>query len=112
MAKILRETRKKKWLEEEGQKQLMELSRCLICRGIELVLKTSDSNDDKKIQGSTQNDRMKIYKNAENWKTTGKKRTRSEGRKEWANRMDSVKLIYYKIQEWIEVEQTENPWPM
>jgi hypothetical protein len=112
MAKTLRERRKKEYLEEEAQKQFMYLSCCLICRGIELVLKTSELNDNKKIQGSTQNDRMKIYKNAENWKTTGKKRTRSEGRKEWANRMDSVKLIYYKIQEWIEVERTENPWPM
>ena len=109
MAKILRETRKKKWLEEEGQKQLMELSRCLICRGIELVLKTSDSNDDKKIQGSTQNDRMKIYKNAEKWKTTGEKKTRSEMDKGWENRMASVKLIYFKIQEWIKDGQTENP---
>ena len=109
MAKTLRERRKKEYLEEEAQKQFMYLSCCLICRGIELVLKTSELNDNKKIQGSTQNDRMKIYKRAENWKTTGKKRTRSEGRKEWANRMDSVKLIYYKIQEWIEVEQTENP---
>ncbi len=89
----------------------MELSRCLICRGIELVLKTSELNDDKKIQGSTQNDRMKIYKNAEKGKTTGEKSTRSEVDKGWANRMASVKLIYFKIQEWIKDGQTD-PWPM
>jgi hypothetical protein len=83
MAKILRETRKKEWLEEYAQKQLMDLSCCLICRGIELVLKTSELNDVKNIQGGTQNDRMKIYKNAENWKTTGKKRTRPEMDKGW-----------------------------
>jgi hypothetical protein len=89
----------------------MELSCCLICRGIELVLKTSELNDDKKIQGSTQNDRMKIYKNAENWNTTEEKRTRSEVDKGWANRMASVKLISFKIQEWIKDGQTD-PWPM
>jgi hypothetical protein len=99
MAKILRETRKKEWLEEEAQQQLMEMGCCLICRGIELVLKTSELNDDKKIQGSTQNDRMKIYKNAKNWKITGEKRTRSEMDKGWENGMASVKLIYFKIQE-------------
>jgi hypothetical protein len=44
---------------------------------------------------------MKIYKKAENWKTAGEKRTRSERDKGWKNRMASVKLIYSKIQEWI-----------
>ena len=112
MAKTLRERRKKEYLEEEAQKQFMYLSCCLICRGIELVLKTSELNDNKKIQGSTQNDRMKIYKNAEKGKTTGEKSTRSEVDKGWANRMASVKLIYFKIQEWIKDGQTENPWPM
>ncbi len=45
---------KEKRLEEEAQlqkeKELMELSQCLICRGIELVLKTSELNDDKNLK--------------------------------------------------------------
>ncbi len=50
MAKTLRERRKKEYLEEEAQKQFMYLSCCLICRGIELVLKTSELNDNKKFK--------------------------------------------------------------
>jgi hypothetical protein len=46
MAKELVDRRWKKRLEEEAElqkdKDMMELSRCLICRGIELVLKTSE----------------------------------------------------------------------
>jgi hypothetical protein len=80
----------------------MELSQCLICRGIELVLKTSELKDDKNLkthQGNAINDSMETYENSENWKRRGKKRRKLEVDKGWANRMASVKLIYLKVQE-------------
>jgi hypothetical protein len=76
----------------------MELSQCLICRGIELVLKTSELKDDTQ-QGNAINDGLETYKNSENWKRRGKKRRRLEAEKGWTNRMASVKLVYLKVQE-------------
>ena len=88
MAEELRKNRKKKRLEEEElvqkEKNMMELGRCLICRGIELVLKASELDDDDKN---------------ENLKSCGTKRRRSEVDKGWANRMASVALIYLKVNE-------------
>jgi hypothetical protein len=105
MAKKLLERRKKKRLEGEAQlqkeKDLMELGQCLICRGIELVLRASELKDDKNLktdQGNTINDVRKTNENS-NGKKRGRKRRRSEVDKGWANRMVSVKLIYLKVQE-------------
>jgi hypothetical protein len=95
---------KKRWEEEvqlQKEKNLMELSPCLICRGIKLVLKTSELKDDKNLkihQGNPINDGIETYKNLENWKRRGKKRRRLEVDNGWANRMASVKLIYLKVQ--------------
>jgi hypothetical protein len=92
---------KKRWEEEaqlQKEKDLMELSRCLICRGIELVLKTSELKDDTQ-QGNAINDGIETYENSENWKRRDKKRRTLEVDKGWANRMASVKLIYLKVQE-------------
>jgi hypothetical protein len=81
---------------------MMELRRCLICRGIELVLKTLELKDDKKFkthQGNAIDNGALNYENAEEWKRTGKKRRIQEVDKGWANRMASVKLIYLKVKE-------------
>ena len=106
LAKELLDKRKKKRLEEEEQvqkeKNLMDLGRCLICRGIETVLKASELKDDNNLkthQGNGINDGMKTYENSESWKKRGTKRRRSEVDKRWANRMAAVKLIYLKVQE-------------
>ena len=91
----------KRWEEQaqlQKEKDLMELSQCLICRGIELVLKTSELKDDTQ-QGNAINDGIETYKTSENWKRRGKKRRRLEGDKRRANRMAAVKLIYLKVQE-------------
>jgi hypothetical protein len=98
MAKELLERRKKKRLEDEAQlqkeKDLMELGQCLICRGINLVLRASELKDDKSLktdQGNTINDVRKTDKNSDNGKKRGRKRRRSEVDKGWANRMVSVR---------------------
>jgi hypothetical protein len=95
MAEELLERRKKKRLEEEEQlqkeKNLMELGRCLICRGIELVLKASELEDSKNLKTHDEN--------SENRKKRGTKRRRSEVDKGRANRMTKVELIYLKVQE-------------
>ena len=80
----------------------MELGQCLICRGIELVLKASDLKDYKNLKtnkGDAINDETKTYKNLEDWTDRSQKRRRLETDKGWANRMASVKLIYLKVHE-------------
>jgi hypothetical protein len=105
LANTLLETRKKKRIEEEArlekEKDLMELSRCLICRGIEMVLKRSEKKDkdlNNASSGTTANKKMTKANMTDNGKSSGVKRRRDGV---CAERMHSVKLIYYKIQDFM-----------
>ncbi len=68
IANKLHERRKKKRISDEAkvekEKERMELTRCLICRAIELLLQTSETNDAK----MENTDRRKTYKDTENGK--------------------------------------------
>ena len=94
---------KKKRIEEEArlqkQKEQMELSRCLICRGIETILQTTENTDDTPKMRSREalNEGMKTYLKADSWKRQCVKRTRWDVDKVWAERMESVKFIYLKV---------------
>ena len=99
IANKLHERRKKKRISGEAkvekEKERMELTRCLICRAIELLLQTSETNDAK----LDNTDRKKIYKNTENGKRRRVLLSRSDRDEAWKNRIESVKLIYLKVQE-------------
>ncbi len=77
----------------------MELSRCLICRGIETILQTTENTDDTPKMRSREalNEGMKTYLKADSWKRQCVKRTRWDVDKVWAERMESVKFIYLKV---------------
>jgi hypothetical protein len=95
----LHESRKKKRISDEAkvekEKERMELTRCLICRAIELLLQTSETNDAE----LDNTDRKKIYTNTENGKRRGVLLSRSHRDEAWKNRIESVKFIYFKVQE-------------
>ncbi len=99
IANKLHERRKKKRISDEAkvekEKERMELTRCLICRAIELLLQTSETNDAK----LDNTDRKKIYKNTENGKRRRVLLSRLDRDEAWKNRIESVKLIYKKVQE-------------
>jgi hypothetical protein len=95
IANRLHERRKKKRISEEAQlqkeKERMELTRCLICRGIELLL--------QKIESTQPDTAINERRKTEHGKARRVLLSRSHKDEVWANRMNSVKLIYFKIQE-------------
>jgi hypothetical protein len=95
IAKRLHERRKNKRISEEAklqkEKERMELTRCLICRGIELLL--------QKIESTRPDTAINKRRKTEHGKARRVLLSRVDRDEVWANRMNSVKLIYIKIQE-------------
>lgn len=97
------EKRKIKRIDEEArlatEKEQMELSRCLTCRGIEMILQASEMADEKQITRPREvfNEGMKTPAKVDTGKKQGIKRNRWEVDKVRAKRMESVKIIYLNI---------------
>ena len=95
IAKRLHERRKNKRISKEAklqkEKERMELTRCLICRGIELLL--------QKIESTRPDTAINERRKTEHGKARRVLLSRVHRDEVWANRMNSVKLIYFKIQE-------------
>jgi hypothetical protein len=86
----------------QKEKELMELSRCLICRGIETILQRSEIEEEKnktKHRETTINKAMKTTKRAKTETRIGVI-SRKDVDELWAKIMTSVKLIYKKSQEY------------
>ena len=103
ISKRIVQKRKKKRLDEEAQlaeeMEQMELSRCLTCRAIEMILQASETADEKKITRSREasNEGMKRNSKAERVKRRGLKRKKEEVDRAQAERMESVKFIYLNV---------------